>query len=68
MWYHLLDQAGTHWIINPAQFFYFWSTAIDGSEPIYMVFSLFNLRFIVTTVEFTDIVGTLPTAYSVETA
>jgi hypothetical protein len=67
MWYHLLDQSGLHWIINPAQFFYFMSKATDGSQPIIMTFPLFNLQFVVTAAQFTAIVGTLPAVNDVQT-
>ena len=67
MWYHLLDQSGLHWVINPSETFYFMSNATDGSEPIIMVMPAFNLRFIVTAVQFGAIVGTLPAANDVQT-
>jgi len=66
MWYHLVDQTGLHWIINPSLQFYFWSAADDGSEPIIMVFPIFNLRFVVTGAQFTSIVGSLPAANNVQ--
>jgi hypothetical protein len=67
-WYHLVDQNGNHWIIPGALYFisYFYSTADDGSAPIYM--QLFSgLRFIVPVSIFNSVVGTLPAAIDVET-
>jgi len=66
-WWHLVDQNGNHWVLSPNSQFYFFSTAVDGSAPIYMKWPVFGLSWIITAEDFGLIVSPLPTAYTVQT-
>ena len=67
-WYHLIDQSGNHWVLTPDAPFYFYSQAVDGSEPIFLIWPAFNMRWIITAADFNLIVTSLPAGYNVVAA
>lgn len=66
IWIHFVDNNGGHWLFPTTQIQFLSASVADGSQPVQVFVAGINRPFLVPLAEVESLLGTIPTAISVE--